>query len=119
MASTGERGLSTLRSTQTRFSSSGWHQQFFFSSTGPVDVDSREDTLVHQAAIEVDFHVAGALEFLEDHVVHAAAGVNEGRGNDCERATLLDVSRGGENRRGRCKAFASIPPERTLPEGGV
>ena len=24
-----------------------------------------------------------------------------------------------KNRRGRCKAFASIPPERTLPEGGV
>ena len=31
MASTGESGLSTFRSTHTRFNSSGGHQQFFFS----------------------------------------------------------------------------------------
>src|SRR5207249_12116507 len=37
--------------------------------------------------------VAGALELLEDDVVHPAAGVDDGRGHDRERAALLDVPR--------------------------
>jgi hypothetical protein len=44
----------------------------------------------------VDFHVAGALELLVDHVVHAAAGVDEGGGDDGQRAAFLDVARGAE-----------------------
>ena len=37
------------------------------------------DALVGELPIEVDFHVAGALELLEDDVVHARAGVDERR----------------------------------------
>src|SRR4029450_7045862 len=40
--------------------------------------------------------VARALELLEDDVVHAAAGVHQGRGDDGQRAALLDVAGGAE-----------------------
>jgi hypothetical protein len=44
----------------------------------------------------VDFHVAGALELFVDHVVHAAAGVDQGGGDDGQRAAFLDVASGAE-----------------------
>ena len=44
----------------------------------------------------MDFHVAGALEFLIDHVVHARAGVDQRGGDDGEGAAFLDVARGAE-----------------------
>jgi len=44
----------------------------------------------------VDLAVAGALEFLEDHLVHAAAGVDQRGGNDRQRAAFLDVARRAE-----------------------
>ncbi len=33
-------------------------------------VNGREDAAVGELAVELEFQVAGALEFLEDHVVH-------------------------------------------------
>ncbi len=74
----------------------GWQQQLFLARAGAIDVDGGEDALVHQPAVEVDLHVAGALELLEDDVVHAAAGIDQGGGDDRERAALLDVAGGGE-----------------------
>ena len=44
----------------------------------------------------MDFHVAGALELFENHVVHAAAGIDQRGGDDGERAALFDVARGAE-----------------------
>jgi hypothetical protein len=44
----------------------------------------------------VDLEVAGALELLVDDVVHARAGVDQGRGEDRQAAALLDVARGAE-----------------------
>ena len=41
-------------------------------------------------------HVAGALELLEDDLVHAGAGVDQRGGDDGERAAALDVPRGAE-----------------------
>ena len=40
----------------------------------------------------MDFHVARALEFFVDHIVHARAGVDQCRGNDCQAAAFLDVA---------------------------
>ena len=42
------------------------------------------------------FHVAGALELLEDHLVHLGAGVHQGGGDDGQAAAFLDVTRGTE-----------------------
>ena len=45
------------------------NQQFFFPRTGFENVDSREDALVGHFAVEDDFRVTRALEFLEDDFV--------------------------------------------------
>src|SRR5882724_11180770 len=88
-------------------------QQLVLTRAGTLNIDRGEHALVRKPPVKVDFHVTGALELFEDDVVHAAAGVNQRRGNNRERSAFLHVARG------RCKAFASIPPESTLPDGGV
>src|SRR5699024_3057332 len=40
--------------------------------------------------------VAGALELLEDHLVHLGAGLHQRRGEDRQRAAVLDVAGGTE-----------------------
>ena len=74
----------------------GFDQQFFFARTGTVDVDRGIDALFGGAAIKVHFHVAGTFEFLVNHVVHTAAGIDQCCGDNGERATFLDVARGTE-----------------------
>src|ERR1019366_5086141 len=71
-------------------------EELFLARARTVEVDGREDTAVDELAVEVDLHVAGPLELLEDHVVHARARVDEGRRDDRERAALLDVPGGSE-----------------------
>ena len=44
----------------------------------------------------MDFHVAGTLELFKDHVVHAAAGVDQGCGDDGERSAFFHVSGRGK-----------------------
>ena len=78
-----------------------------------------EDAPVGELAVEVDFHVAGALELLEDHFVHARAGVDQRGGDDGQRAALLDVAGRAEEALGRCRALVSTPPDRILPDGGT
>src|SRR3546814_1498944 len=56
----------------------------------------RSGALVGQLAVEHDFRVTGALELLEDDLVHAAAGVDEGCRDDGQRAAFLDVARRAE-----------------------
>src|SRR5438270_2429626 len=59
---------------------------------GGLDVDGREDALLGELAIQVDLGVAGALELLEDHLVHPRARVDQSSGDDGERAALLGVA---------------------------
>src|SRR5262249_26811570 len=40
-------------------------QELFLPGSGLLDVDRREDALVHEAPVEVNLHVPGALELLE------------------------------------------------------
>ena len=67
-------------------------QQFFAAGAGAVDVDRRIDTLFGDDAVQVQLHVAGALEFFVDHIVHARAGVDQGRGDDRQAAAFLDIA---------------------------
>ena len=55
-------------------------EQILTPCTGLQDVDSREDPALGQAPVQDYLHVAGALEFLEDYIVHAASGVDESSG---------------------------------------
>src|SRR5262245_32906407 len=72
------------------------HQQLLLPGPRARDVHGREHAPVHQAPVEVDLHVPGAFELLEDDLVHAAAGVDERGADDGEAPTLLDVARGAE-----------------------
>ena len=65
----------------TACSVSGVEQLFFAARARLRDVDRRPDAAVGQLAVEHQLHVAGALELLEDQLVHAAAGVDQ-RGAD-------------------------------------
>src|SRR5262245_57725524 len=71
-------------------------EELLLPGARPRDVHGREHALVHQAPVEVDLHVAGALEFLEDHLVHPAAGVDERGAHDGEATAVLDVARRAE-----------------------
>src|ERR1039457_6821400 len=51
-------------------------EELFLAGAALVDVDGGEDALVHQFAFQMDLHIAGALELFENHVVHAAAGID-------------------------------------------
>src|SRR5215217_1558415 len=45
-------------------------EQLLFSRARPVDVDCREHAAVGNLASQDELHVAGALELLEDYLVH-------------------------------------------------
>ena len=106
MASLGERGVSTLRSTQTRLSSSFCSSSSSFRVPLLRDVDRGEHAAVRELAIEVDFRVARALELFEDDFVHARAGVDERGGDDGQRAAFFDVTRGAEEPLGTLQRVA-------------
>ena len=69
---------------------------FLAAGGGLGHVDRREKPLLGEVAVEADFHVAGALEFLEDDVIHAAFGFDEAGGDDGEAAALFEVAGGAE-----------------------
>ncbi len=55
-------------------------------------MDSRIDALLGNTTIQVDLHVAGALELFEDHLIGLGTGVHKRRGDDRQRPAILDVS---------------------------
>src|SRR5579859_8260178 len=75
-------------------------EQLVLTSAGALNVNGREDALIGEAAVEIDFHVAGTFELLEDDIVHAAAGVNQSGGDNGERAAFFDVTSGSKEAAG-------------------
>ena len=45
-------------------------QQVLVACTGGNGVNGREDAAIGKIAVELEFHVAGALELLKDDLVH-------------------------------------------------
>ena len=74
----------------------GMVEQFLFARAGALDVDRGENAAVHQRAVKMDFHVAGAFELFKDDFVHARSGVHERGRDDGKRAAFLDVARRAE-----------------------
>ena len=68
------------------------NQQFFLTRTGFADIQRWEDALVGDLAVQNDFGVACTLKLFEDNFIHAAAGINQGRRDDGQRATFFDVA---------------------------
>ena len=59
-------------------------QQIVAAGARSHEVDSWEDALVAERSVELQLHVTRAFEFLENHFVHLAARVDEGRCDDGE-----------------------------------
>ncbi len=70
----------------------GLDEEVVAAGGGGGKVDGGEDALVGEAAIELELHIAGALELLEDDVVHLGAGFGECGGDDGERTATLDIA---------------------------
>src|SRR5215203_344443 len=77
------------------------HEELLLARRGVLDVDGRVQPAVRQLPIEPELHVARALELLEDDLVHPAAGLDQRRGEDRQRAAVLDVPRRPEELLGR------------------
>ena len=60
------------------------------------DVDRGVDVHFRDAAVEYELHVAGALELLEDELIHTAVGLDESRSKDGEGACGARVARSCE-----------------------
>jgi hypothetical protein len=71
-------------------------EEFLASGAAFEDIDCWVDVLLGDAAIEDEFHVAGAFEFLEDEFVGAAVGFDEGGGDDGEGASFAGIASGCE-----------------------
>ena len=76
-------------------------EELLAASAGADDVDGGEVASLGELAVEVELHVAGALELFVDDLVHAGAGVDEAGGDDGERTALLDVASAAEELLGR------------------
>src|SRR4029079_2587605 len=74
----------------------GRHEPLLLARPRGLDVDGGEDALLGQLPVEAQLLVPGALELLEDDLVHAGPGLDERARDDRERAALLDVARGAE-----------------------
>ncbi len=71
-------------------------KEFLAAGAGFEDVCGGVVHLFGDLAIEHEFHVTGAFEFLEDEVVHAATGLDKGGGEDGEGTGFTGVACGGE-----------------------
>src|SRR5450759_4759607 len=83
-------------------------EQLLAAGAGTLDVYGGEDALLGQLAVQDEFAIAGALELLVDHVVHARARVHQAGADDRQRATELDVSGGAEEALGRIEGLSLI-----------
>ena len=94
----------------------GVQEALFLAGARLLDVDGRPDAAVGQLAVEDELHVAGPLELLEDDLVHPAAGLDQGGGQDGERAPFVEGPGGAEEPLGDVQGRMSIPPDMVRPE---
>ena len=83
-----------------------------------ANVDGREDPLLSDAPLEVQFLVTRALELFVDDLVHLRAGLDERRRDDGEAASLFDIPRGAEEALRTLKGVGIHPPGEDLAGGG-
>src|SRR5690606_6469323 len=83
-----------------------------------ADVDGRVDPLLGRLAVQVQFHVTGALEFFVDHLVHLGAGIDQGGGDDGQAAAFLYIPRRTEETLGALQGVGVDTTGQHLAGGG-
>lgn len=86
--------------------------------TALVDVYGREYALFGELAVKVYLHVACALEFLVNYIVHAAAGLDEGGSNYGKAASVFDVAGSAEEALGLMQRSRIHTAGKSLTGGG-
>src|SRR5881275_2582932 len=61
-----------------------------FSGAALGNINGREQAAIGKFPIKHEFHVTGALEFLENEFVHARTRIYEGGGQNSEGATFFN-----------------------------
>src|SRR6516162_4608470 len=67
-------------------------QKIIATRSGFEDVYCGIDPLLHQSPVEVQLHIPGSFELLENHLVHAALCLDQGRCQDSEAASFLTIT---------------------------
>ena len=93
-------------------------QQVIATSAGSNDIDSREDALVGQVAVELQFHITSTFELFKDHFVHFGTGIYKRRSKDGQRTTAFNVAGSTEEAFRLVQCVASTPPDNTYPKPG-
>jgi len=70
----------------------GLQQKFIATGSAAIELDGWENALLVKAAVQMDFRVTGALELFKDHLVHAAAGVDQGGSDDGQRSAFFHIA---------------------------
>src|SRR5690606_23709837 len=78
-------------------------QRGLLAGAAGADVHGGEQAALRELAIEDQLKVAGALELLEDDLIHEAAGLDEGGGDDGEAADVFELAGGAEQLTGAIK----------------
>ena len=68
-------------------------EQLFFTGTGTVVVDSREDAFFSDLTREVQFHVACTFKLFVNNFVHFRTGIDKRRRDNGQAAALFHVTR--------------------------
>ena len=118
IASTADSGFSTLRSTHTRWSSSG------DSSSSSLRVPDFSMSIAGKIRLSTSFRSRWSSELpvpLNSSKITSSIRLPV---STSAVATMVSepppsmFRAAPKNRFGRCRAFASMPPDSTLPEGG-
>src|SRR5215475_7074571 len=72
-------------------------KQLFATRAGEENVDRGINPLIADLAVEHHFHVTGAFEFLEDELVHPAAGFDQSRRYNGKRTCFFGIARRRKN----------------------
>ena len=94
-------------------------EQLFFTGTGTVVVDSREDAFFSTLPPQVQFHVPGTCKLFIETFIHFRAGIDQSRRDNRQASALFHVTCRTEETFRTMQALASTPPLSTLPEAGT
>ena len=79
------------------------------------NVDGGKEAAVSQAAIKNEFHIPRTLELLGNHVIHAAAGIDKGSGEDGQRASPFQLSGCAKEALGHLQCIGVHPATQGAP----
>ena len=95
----------------------GLDEEVVTTCAGGIKVDGGVDSFVGETTVKLQLHIAGTLKLLKDNVIHLAARLGEGGGNDGEATAILYLARGTEEALGLLKGVGFDTSTENLAAG--